>query len=70
MDLQNTKVAEVQLSYKTTVKASERPQINTSEDVYRLLKENWNYEVIEFIEEFEVLLLNQLTELLELYLSQ
>ena len=59
MDLQNTKVAEVQLSYKTTVKASERPQINTSEDVYRLLKENWNYEVIEFIEEFKVLLLNR-----------
>ena len=70
MDLQNTKVAEVQLSYKTTVKASERPQINTSNDVYRVLKENCNYEVIEFIEEFEVLLLNQLTELLELYLSQ
>ena len=59
MDLQNTKVAEVQLSYKTTVKASERPQINTSEDVYRLLKENWNYEVIEFIEEFKILLLNR-----------
>ncbi len=59
MDLQNTKVSEVQLSYKTTVKASERPQINTSEDVYRVLKDNWNYEVIEFIEEFKVLLLNR-----------
>ena len=59
MDLQNTKVAEVQLSYKTTVKASERPQINTSDDVYRVLKENWNYEIIEFIEEFKVLLLNR-----------
>ena len=59
MDLQNTKVAEVQLSYKTTVKASERPQINTSDDVYRVLKENWNYEIIEFIKEFKVLLLNR-----------
>lgn len=59
MDLQNTKVAEVQLSYKTTVKASGRPQINTSDDVYRVLKENWNYEIIEFIEEFKVLLLNR-----------
>ena len=59
MDLQNTKVSEVQLSYKTTVKASERPQINTSEDVYRVLQDNWNYEIIEFIEEFKVLLLNR-----------
>ena len=59
MDLQNTKVSEVILSYKTTVKASERPQINSSIDVYKVLQENWNYEVIEFIEEFKVLLLNR-----------
>ena len=56
---QNLKVAEVMLSYKTTVKASERPQINSSIDVYRVLQENWNYEVIEFIEEFKILLLNR-----------
>jgi DNA repair protein RadC len=56
---QNLKVAEVQLSYKTTVKASERPQINSSIDVYKVLQENWNYEVIEFIEEFKILLLNR-----------
>lgn len=56
---QNLKVAEVMLSYKTTVKASERPQINSSIDVYKVLQENWNYEVIEFIEEFKILLLNR-----------
>ena len=56
---QNLKVAEVQLSYKTTVKASERPQINSSIEVYKVLQENWNYEVIEFIEEFKILLLNR-----------
>jgi DNA repair protein RadC len=50
MDLQNTKVAEVQLTYKTTVKASERPQVNTSQEVHRVLESNWNYETIEFIE--------------------
>jgi DNA repair protein RadC len=59
MDLQNTKVSEVQLSYKTTVKASERPQVNTSQDVHRVLQSNWNYETIEFIEEFKILLLNR-----------
>ncbi len=59
METKDMKVAEVQLSYKTTVKASDRPQINTSEDVYRVLKENWNYEIIEFIEEFKIMLLNR-----------
>lgn len=64
METKNMKVAEVQLSYKTTVKASERPQINTSEDVYRVLKENWNYEIIEFIEEFKIILLNRANRVL------
>ena len=41
------------------MKASERPQINSSIDVYKVLQENWNYEVIEFIEEFKILLLNR-----------
>jgi len=46
MDLQNMKVAEVQLTYKTTVKASDRPKINSSEEAYRLLQSNWNYEIM------------------------
>ena len=61
---QNLKVAEVQLSYKTTVKASDRPQINSSIDVYKVLQENWNYEVIEFIEEFKIILLNRANRVL------
>ncbi len=64
MDLQNTKVSEVILSYKTTVKASERPQINTSIDVHRVLQSNWNYETIEFIEEFKIILLNRANRVL------
>lgn len=64
METKNIKVAEVMLSYKTTVKASDRPQINTSEDVYRVLQDNWNYEVIEFIEEFKVMLLNRANRVL------
>lgn len=64
MDLQNTKVSEVQLSYKTTVKASERPRIDTSQDVHRVLEENWNYETIEFIEEFKIILLNRANRVL------
>jgi len=59
MDLQNTRVAEVMLTYKTTVKASERPHVNTSLEVHRVLESNWNYEIIEFIEEFKIILLNR-----------
>ncbi len=64
METKNMKVAEVQLSYKSTVKASERPQINTSEDVHRVLQANWNYEIIEFIEEFKIILLNRANRVL------
>ncbi|MES3016167.1 MAG: JAB domain-containing protein [Bacteroidota bacterium] len=64
MEIQNMKVSEVQLSYKTTVKASERPKINTSEEAYRVLKANWNLEIIEFIEEFKILLLNRANRVL------
>ena len=50
METKNMKLAEVRLTYKSKVKASERPQINQSQDVHRLLWENWNFEIIEFIE--------------------
>jgi len=61
---QNLKVAEVKLSYKTTVKASDRPQINSSIDVYKVLRENWNFEIIEFIEEFKIIILNRANRVL------
>ncbi|SKB63936.1 JAB domain-containing protein [Daejeonella lutea] len=64
METKNMKVAEVQISYKTTIKSSERPQINTSIDAYRVLQENWNYEIIEFIEEFKIILLNRANRVL------
>ena len=61
---QNLKVAEVMLSYKTAVKASDRPQINSSIEVYEVLRENWNFEIIEFIEEFKIILLNRANRVL------
>ena len=56
---QKHEVAEIQLTYKTNVKASERAKITNSNDAFQLLKENWNYEIIEFIEEFKIILLNR-----------
>lgn len=60
------KVAEVELTYKTKVKASERPQIISSDDAYNLLKKAWDDGKISFVEEFKVLLLNRANRVLGL----
>ena len=52
-------VAEVELVYKTKVKASQRPTITSSKDIHELLKGLWNPDKIEMIEEFKVLFLNR-----------
>jgi DNA repair protein RadC len=52
-------IAEVELIYKTKVKASERPMIKTSKDAANLLKHLWSEGKIDFVEQFKVLLLNR-----------
>ena len=59
-------VAEVQLIYKSKVKASLRPKITKSQDAFQVLKEHWNYETIEFIEEFKIMLLSRANRVLGL----
>lgn len=60
-------VAEIQLSYKSTIKASLRPKINTSKDAYNVLIETWDESKIEFIEQFKVLLLNRAHKVLGVF---
>ncbi len=62
-----TRVAEVELVYKTTIKASERPKISSVKDCYKLLKELWNENTIEMQEEFKVLLLNRGNKVIGIY---
>ncbi len=57
-------VAEIQLSYRSNVKASERPKISSSRDAYNVLKENWDEGKIEFIEQFKVMFLNRANKVL------
>ena len=45
-----TQVAEIELIYKSKVKASERPKVTTSHDAFKLFKQNWDENKIEFIE--------------------
>jgi DNA repair protein RadC len=58
------RVAEVELLYKTKVKASERPQITTSKDAADVLRGLWDENKIEFVEQFKVLLLNRSNKVL------
>lgn len=52
-------VAEIELVYKSKVKASDRPQITSSSDAAKLLQSIWDENKIEFVEQFKVLLLSQ-----------
>lgn len=57
-------VAEIQLSYRTNVKPSLRPKINSSVDTHNILLESWDDSKIEFVEQFKVLLLNRANKVL------
>lgn len=57
-------VAEIQLSYKTKVKPSERPKICSSKDAFKILLQTWDDEKIEFVEEFRVMLINRANRVL------
>jgi DNA repair protein RadC len=61
------KVAEVELIYKTNVKASQRPQIKTSHDSFSILKEIWDDNKINMLEQFKVLLLNRPNRVIGVY---
>lgn len=54
-----TRVAEVELIYKTKIKASERPKITDSKDCYQVLLGLWDDGRIELQEDFKVLLLDR-----------
>ena len=60
-------VSEIELIYKTKVKASERPQIKTSRSAYEILLSAWDPNKIEFIEQFKILLLNNNSSVLGFY---
>src|SRR5690606_38763088 len=62
-------VAEIQLSYKSKVKPSQRPKITSFKDAYEILLENWDEDQLEFIEQFKVLLLNRANKVLGIYVA-
>jgi DNA repair protein RadC len=60
-------IAEVELMYKSKVKASDRPKITHSKDAYIIFKNNWDENKIELQEQFKVMLLNRANKVLGIY---
>jgi DNA repair protein RadC len=52
-------ISEVELVYRSKVRASLRPILTNSKDVYDLLVQSWDKDKIELQEQFKVLLLNK-----------
>ena len=65
--LECMQVAEIELIYKSKVKASDRPKVTTSQDAFKLFKSNWDDNKIEFVEQFKVLFLNRANSVLGLF---
>lgn len=61
------RVAEIKLTYRNRVKPSERPQVTSSADSYRVLKSGWDPGKLEFVEQFKVLLLSRANRVLGIY---
>lgn len=61
------KVAEVELVYKSKVKASERPTIQTSTDAANILRILWEDGKLELVEQFKVLFLNRSNKVICIY---
>lgn len=55
----STTVAEVELVYKSKVKAADRPYVRSTADAYTLLFNYWNKNKLELQEQFVIMLLNK-----------
>jgi len=61
-------VSEIQLSYKSKVKASLRPKISSSQEAEAVIRKYWNDDTIELHEQFKILLLNRAHRIIGIYL--
>ncbi|SEA51722.1 JAB domain-containing protein [Pedobacter hartonius] len=61
-----SKIPQITLSYRPRVKASDRVTVHGSEDVYKILKKNWDPNTIELQEQFKILLLNGCSQVIGL----
>ncbi|OWK68835.1 hypothetical protein [Pedobacter sp. AJM] len=60
------KVCEVQITYRPSFNSADRPQISNSKQCYNILMQHWNLGLINFLEEFKIILLNRTNKVLGL----
>ncbi|WP_026898834.1 JAB domain-containing protein [Daejeonella oryzae] len=60
-------VSEINVVYKPKFKASERPAITSSKNVYEILIQSWDMNKIELLEQFKILLLNRANKVLGIF---
>lgn len=60
------KVCEVQITYKPNFNPTDRPQISSSKQCYNILMQHWNLGLINFLEEFKIVLLSRSNRVLGL----
>jgi len=60
-------IIEVEVSYKSRCPPNERPRINSSTDAYRIFKQIWNDETMDYNEDFWVLLISRAGRVLGAY---
>jgi len=63
------KVAEIELVYRTKIKASLRPTISKSQHAYEVLIGHWDMNKIELQEQFKIVLLNTSGKVIGIYES-
>lgn len=61
------RIPEIELIYKSDVQACQPAQISCSKDAYAILSSSWDYNTIELVEQFKVILLNTGNKVLGLY---
>ena len=57
-------VSEIKVQFSPNFKPSERPKITNSSDAYKVLLTQWDAGIMQFLEEFKVILLNNANHVL------
>jgi len=65
--MEQYQVAEVELVYKTKVKASDRPQVFHSKDIFQIFIKSWDKNKIDLLEQFKIMLLSRSNKVLGIY---
>lgn len=60
-------VSEISVSYKPKFKASERPKVTASQQVYDIFSSNRDKDILELKEQFKIMLLNRANRVIGIY---